>query len=122
MGTSAFSHLRYDLDTYIIELQRVANLAASFLIRDSLIRHDYLRDINSSIRDYQSRFDAEINPQKKIGIIEELKAELKLTEKEYQMLRMKDRVIYAVTDVFEEHGVLKYAKIAGGVVGGGIEA
>lgn len=122
MGTSAFSHLRYDLNTYIVELQRVANLAASFLIKDALIRHDYLRDIDSSVRDYQSRFDAEMNPQKRIELIEELKAELKLTEREYQMLRMKDRVIYAVTDVFEEHGVLKYAKIAGGVVGGGAEA
>ena len=122
MGTSAFSHLRYDLDNYIVELQRVANLAASFLIKDALVRHDYLQDVDASIRDYQSRFDSEMNPQKKMEIIEDLKAELKLTEREYQMLRMKDRVIYAVTDVFEEHGVLKYAKIAGGVVGGGMEA
>ncbi|MGG7444531.1 DUF4225 domain-containing protein [Kosakonia oryzendophytica] len=121
MGTSAFSHLRYDLDNYILELQRISTLAASFLIKDSLIRSDYLLEIDNSIRDYQSRFDAEMNPQKRIEIIEELKAEVKLTEREYQMLRMKDRVIYVVTDVFEEHGVLKYAKIAGGVVGGGLE-
>ncbi|PDO89044.1 MULTISPECIES: DUF4225 domain-containing protein [Kosakonia] len=122
MGTSAYSHLRYDLNNYIVELQRVATIAASFIIKDSIIRNEYLRDIDASVRDYQSRFDAEMNPQKKMEIIEELKAELKLTQREYQMLRMKDRVIYAVTDVFEEHGVLKYAKIAGGVVGGGLEA
>lgn len=122
MGTNAFSHLRYDFDNYIIELQRVTMLAASFLINDSLIRNGYLLDIDSGIRDYQSRFDAEKNPHRKIAIIEELKAEVKLTEREYQMLRMKDRIIYTVTDVFEEHGIMKYARIAGGVVGGGLEA
>lgn len=121
MGTSAYSHLRYDLNNYIVELQRVATLAASFIIKDSIIRNEYLGEIDSTVRDYQSRFDAEINPHKKMEIIEDLKAEVKLTQREYQMLRMKDRVIYVVTDVFEEHGVLKYAKIAGGVVGGGIE-
>lgn len=109
------------LQNYIVELQRVATLAASFIIKDSIIRNEYLGEIDSSIRDYQSRFDAEINPQKKMEIIEDLKAELKLTQREYQMLRMKDRVFYVVADVFEEHGVLKYAKVAAGVVGGGIE-
>ena len=122
MGTSAYSHLRYDLNTYIVELQRVDNIACNFIIKDSIIRNEYLGEIDSTVRDYQSRFDAEINPHKKMEIIEDLKAEVKLTQREYQMLRMKDRVIYVVTDVFEEHGVLKYAKVAAGVVGGGIEA
>lgn len=122
MSTSAISHLRYDFDNYIVELQRLTNLASIFIIKDALIRYDYLHEINVDIQDYQSRFDAEINPQKKIEIIEDLKAEVRLTESEYQILRMKDHVTYIVTDVFEEHGILKYAKIAGGIVAGGMEA
>ncbi|WP_261641015.1 DUF4225 domain-containing protein [Erwinia mallotivora] len=122
MAINAYSHLRYDLDNYIVELQRVSELAATFLIKDALNRHDYLREISADIRDYQSRFDNEKNPHNQTGIIEELKAELKLTEREYQMLRMKDHVTYIVTDVFEEHGVLKYAKVAGGIFGGSMEA
>ncbi|WP_267432510.1 DUF4225 domain-containing protein [Erwinia psidii] len=100
----------------------MSELAATFLIKDALNRHDYLREISADIRDYQSRFDNEKNPHNQTGIIEELKAELKLTEREYQMLRMKDHVTYIVTDVFEEHGVMKYAKVAGGIVAGGAEA
>lgn len=122
MSTSAISHLWYDFDNYIVELQRLTNLASIFIIKDALIRYDYLHEINVDIQDYQSRFDAEINPQKKIEIIEDLKAEVRLTESEYQILRMKDHVTYIVTDVFEEHGILKYAKIAGGIVAGGMEA
>lgn len=122
MSTSAISHLRYDFDNYIVELQRLTNLASIFIIKDALIRYDYLHEINVDIQYYQSRFDTEINPQKKIEIIEDLKAEVRLTESEYQILRMKDHVTYIVTDVFEEHGILKYAKIAGGIVAGGMEA
>ncbi|MEW5291557.1 DUF4225 domain-containing protein [Erwinia papayae] len=121
MAINAYSHLRYDLDNYIVELQRVSELAATFLIKDALNRHDYLREISADIRDYQSRFDNEKNPHIQTGIIEELKAELKLAEREYQMLRMKDYVTYVVTDIFEEHGVIKYAKVAGGVLGGGMQ-
>lgn len=122
MSTSAILHLRYDFDNYIVELQRLTNLASIFIIKDALIRYDYLHEINVDIQYYQSRFDTEINPQKKIEIIEDLKAEVRLTESEYQILRMKDHVTYIVTDVFEEHGILKYAKIAGGIVAGGMEA
>ncbi len=118
---SALAHLRYDLNNYIVELRRISNLASVFLIKDEFIRNSYLNEIEMSIKDYESRFNNERNPLKQREIIFELKEDVELENKEYQLLRMKDHVTYMVTDIFEEHGVLKYAKMAGGVVTGGLE-
>lgn len=122
MGTPAISHLRYDLDRYISELRRVANLAATFLIKDAFNRIEYIREIEDSIRNYEDEFHSSLELSVKNNVIERLKDELSLTEREYQILRMKDHVTYIITDVFEEHGIIKYAKIGGGIVAGGIEA
>ncbi|QKJ85096.1 DUF4225 domain-containing protein [Paramixta manurensis] len=121
MGTAAYAHLRYDLDSYITELRRMANLASVFLIKDALIKMDYLRDIENGISEYEHRFNADISPVSKSSVINDLKEEVRLTEREYQILRMKDRITYIITDVFEEHGVIKYAKIGGGVLAGSAE-
>jgi len=121
MATGAIAHLKYDLDNYINALRRVSSLAATFLISDSLIRKGYLTEVEDFILSIEQRFKSELYPQKKIAIIEELKAETKLTEKEYQILRMKDYTTYIVTDIFEDQGVVKYAKIGGGVLSGGIQ-
>lgn len=42
MGTSAISHFRYDFDNYVVELQTITNRAAAFLIKDSVMRNEYL--------------------------------------------------------------------------------
>ncbi|NRN30896.1 DUF4225 domain-containing protein, partial [Photorhabdus heterorhabditis] len=44
-----------------------------------------------------------------------------VTEKEYQILRRKDYTKYIITDIFEDQGVVKYAKIGAGVVAGGVQ-
>ncbi|EBP4342234.1 DUF4225 domain-containing protein [Salmonella enterica] len=118
---SALSHLRYDLNNYIVDLRRIANLAATFLIEDQFIKISYLNEIEMSISDYEFRFNNERNPFKQREIIFELSNEVELERKEYDILRTKDRVTYLITDIFEEHGVLKYTKIAGGVVTGSLE-
>lgn len=122
MGTAGIAHFRYDLNRYISELRRVSNLAATFLIKSSIVRQEYLQDVEEGIRTYEKRFNANVNPYDNVKVIDDLKSELNLTNKEYQILRMKDYATYIITDVFEEHGVIKYAKIGAGVVSGGAEA
>ncbi|MEK9495041.1 DUF4225 domain-containing protein [Photorhabdus sp. P32] len=51
-------------------------------------------------------------------MVYEVKDEYEITEREYQALRRKDYTKYIVTDIFEDQGVVKYAKIGGGVVAG----
>lgn len=121
MGTAAISHLRYDLDRYIIELRRISNLAATFLLSDPLNRLVYLSAIDEDIRHYENEFNDSLNPSVKKGVVERLKNDVSITEKEYQILRMKDYVTYIVTDIFEERGIVKYAKIGGGMAAGSIE-
>ncbi|WP_254361371.1 DUF4225 domain-containing protein, partial [Photorhabdus heterorhabditis] len=45
-----------------------------------------------------------------------------VTEKEYQILRRKDYTKYIITDIFEDQGVVKYAKIGAGVVAGIVQS
>ncbi|EQA0095455.1 DUF4225 domain-containing protein, partial [Escherichia coli] len=118
---SALVNLRYDLNKYIVELRRISNLAATFLMEDDFIKNFYLNEVEISINNYNFRFNNERNPFKQREIVFELKEEVELEKKEYDILRMKDHVTYMVTDMFEEQGVLKYVKIFGGVATGGIE-
>lgn len=122
MGTAAFAHLRYDLDNYIIEFRRISNLAAAFILRDSSVRREYIRDVESSIAEYERRFNNDLDSFHRMAVINELKADVDLTAREYKMLRMKDYVTYVVTDIFEDQGVVKYIKISGGVLAGGVQA
>lgn len=118
---SALANLRYDLNKYIVELRRVSNLAATFLIKNELTKLEYLSEIENDINYYEFKFNNEHNPNKKRELLFEFKKVVELANKEYQILRTKDHVTYYVTDVFEDHGVIKYAKIAGGVVAGSLE-
>lgn len=112
------SHLSYDLNNYASLLKRKAHLAASFFIEDSQLRMSYLKEIddfvNIKTREFKNTFD--VNEKKRL--VYEVKDEYEVTEKEYQVLRRKDYTKYIVTDIFEDHGVVKYAKIGGGVVAG----
>lgn len=58
---------------------------------------------------------------KKKRLVYAVKDEYEITEKEYQALRRKDYTKYIVTDIFEDQGVVKYAKIGGGVVAGSVQ-
>ncbi|HDR2159151.1 TPA: DUF4225 domain-containing protein [Enterobacter cancerogenus] len=118
---SALTNLRYDLNNYIVELRRISNLAATFLMKSDITKMQYLNDIENDIFDYETRFNNERNPYIKREIVFELKREVELANKEYQILRTNDHVTYYVTDIFEDQGVIKYSKIAGGVVAGTLE-
>lgn len=118
---SALTNLRYDLNNYIVELRRISNLAATFLMKSDITKMQYLNDIENDIFDYETRFNNERNPYIKREIVFELKREVDLANKEYQILRKNDHVTYYVTDIFEDQGVIKYSKIAGGVVAGTLE-
>ncbi|WP_323838419.1 DUF4225 domain-containing protein [Photorhabdus africana] len=112
------SHLSYDLNNYASSLKRKAHLAASFFIEDSQLRMSYLKEIddfvNIKTREFKNTFD--VNEKKRL--VYAVKDEYEITEKEYQALRRKDYTKYIVTDIFEDQGVVKYAKIGGGVVAG----
>ncbi|MCW7764683.1 DUF4225 domain-containing protein [Photorhabdus luminescens] len=116
------SHLSYDLNNYASSLKRKAHLAASFFIEDSQLRMSYLKEIddfvNIKTREFKNTFD--VNEKKRL--VYEVKDEYEITEREYQALRRKDYTKYIVTDIFEDQGVVKYAKIGGGVVAGGAQA
>ena len=118
---SALTNLRYDLNNYIVELRRISNLAATFLMKSDITKMQYLNDIENDIFDYETKFNNERNPYIKREIVFELKREVDLANKEYQILRKNGHVTYYVTDIFEDQGVIKYSKIAGGVVAGTLE-
>ncbi|RAW88374.1 DUF4225 domain-containing protein [Photorhabdus laumondii] len=116
------SHLSYDLNNYASSLKRKAHLAASFFIEDSQLRMSYLKEVddfvNIKTREFKNTFD--VNEKKRL--VYAVKDEYEITEKEYQALRRKDYTKYIVTDIFEDQGVVKYAKIGGGVVAGSVQA
>ncbi|CAQ83714.1 MULTISPECIES: DUF4225 domain-containing protein [Photorhabdus] len=116
------SHLSYDLNNYASSLKRKAHLAATFFIEDSQLRMSYLKEIddfvNIKTREFKNTFD--VNEKKRL--VYEVKDEYEITEKEYQALRRKDYTKYIVTDIFEDQGVVKYAKIGGGVVAGIVQS
>ncbi|MCS3601457.1 hypothetical protein M2371_000643 [Buttiauxella sp. BIGb0471] len=121
MGTSAISHLKYDMDNYVVALKRVANLAASFFLEDAIIRMNYLKEIDDYIIEMNYRFHQTLDPNERMRIVNDVKAEADMAEREYQILRLGDYTKYFSTEIFEEQGVLKYVKIAGGVVAGGAQ-
>ncbi|TDB61693.1 DUF4225 domain-containing protein [Photorhabdus khanii] len=112
------SHLSYDLNNYASSLKRKAHLAASFFIEDSQLRMSYLKEIDDfvNMKTYEFKNTYDISEKKRL--IYEVRDEYETTEKEYQILRRKDYTKYIVTDIFEDQGVVKYAKIGGGVVAG----
>ncbi|WP_195918396.1 DUF4225 domain-containing protein [Erwinia sorbitola] len=121
MATSAIAHLKYDLDHYASALRRTATLAASFFIKNSLIRFEYLKDIEDDLNEANRRFHDTFDPNEKIRIINEVKADAELTEREYQLLRQGSYTKYIITDIFEDQGVIKYAKVGVGVVSGVVQ-
>jgi hypothetical protein len=103
-------------------LRRSALLASSFFIEDKTIRMEYIKEIDDFINTLRVKITSptlEFSDQN--AILKEIRKERESTEKEYQKLRTGDYIKYIVTDIFEDQGVLKYAKIASGVVSGGFQ-
>ncbi len=121
MGTAAIAHLKYDLDNYVVALKRVANLAAAFLFEDPIIKMSYLKEIDDYVNDMNYRFHQTFDTNERMRVINDVKAEADMAEREYQILRQGNFTTYFTTEIFEDQGVLKYAKITGGVVAGGLQ-
>lgn len=104
-------------------LRRVALLASSFFIQDKTLRIRYLREIEDFINETEMKLKSStISFFDKNHILHELVTEREETERDYQKLRTGDYVKYIVTNIFEDQGILKYTKIASGVVSGGFQA
>ncbi|MBN3064905.1 DUF4225 domain-containing protein [Pectobacterium aquaticum] len=104
-------------------LRRVALLASSFFIQDKTLRMRYLREIEDFINETEMKLrSSTISFFDKNHILHELVTEREETERDYQKLRTGDYVKYIVTDIFEDQGVLKYTKIASGIISGGFQA
>lgn len=101
---SAIAHLKYDQDNYASALRRTATLAASFFIESPLIRFEYLKEVEDDLNEANRRFHATFDPNEKIRIVNEVKADAELTEREYQRLRQGSYTKYLVTDIFEDQG------------------
>ena len=122
MGTSAIAHLKYDLDNYILDLQRTATLASSYFIENYHVRREYLRDIDEFIRDVNRRFRNTLDINERMRIITEARTESEMARREYQILRQGNYTKYIITEIFEDQGLIKYAKITGEIVVGGAQA
>lgn len=122
MGTSAIAHLKYDLDKYVVDLKRIATLASTFFIENYHIRREYLREIDEYINDINRRFRSTFDVNERMRLIAEIVAERDLAHREYQILRQGSYTKYIATEIFEDQGVIKYAKITGGVIAGGVQA
>lgn len=123
MSSSLLYSLSDDFDRYCRELMMLSDRAAAFMIKDSLVRTEYLYDVSNSIKNYQVEFEREkSNPFRQGEVLQKLKDEYEIAHQEYQSLRTNNYVTYLITDVFEEHGVIKYGKMAVGVVSGGLQA
>ena len=79
---------------------------------------EYIHEIEGVIKEITARFNSTFDVNERMRLINILKAEFELAEREYQLLRMGNHIKYIVTDIFEDHGILKYAKIGGGILAG----
>jgi len=120
MGTAAIAHLKYDLDNHAIDLIRIATLASSYFIESYQLRKEYLREIDNFINDINRRFRNTFDINERMRLIMEVRAESDLAHREYQILRQGNYTKFVVTEIFEEQGLIKYAKMGGGVVAGGL--
>lgn len=121
MGTAAISHLKYDLDRHALDLRRIATLASSYFIENYQVRREYLRDVDEFINHINTRFRNTFDINERMRLINEMRAESELAHREYQILRQGDFTKYISTEIFEDQGIVKYAKIGVGVVAGGIQ-
>lgn len=119
--TSAYAHLKYDLDNYASALRRIATLASSFFFTGKLTRMEYLKEIEDVILNIERRFHSTFDVNEKMRLVREIKEEYASAEREYQMLRRGDYTKKIVTEIFEEQGVLKYAIIGADIVGAGVQ-
>ncbi len=104
-----------------MDLRRIATLASSYFIENYQVRRDYLREVDEFINNINMRFRNTFDVNERMRLITEMRAESDLAHREYQMLRQGNYTKYIITEIFEDQGVVKYAKIGGGVISGAVE-
>ncbi|NDJ57412.1 DUF4225 domain-containing protein [Enterobacteriaceae bacterium 4M9] len=121
MSTVAILTIRFYEES--AQLKRVALLASGFFIENSAIRMEYLKDIDDFVNMIYSKISSSLYSfHDKSLSLQELSNERESTEKEYQKLRQGDYTKYLTTDIFEEHGVLKYMPVAADIFSGAFQA
>ncbi|CAI1678945.1 MULTISPECIES: DUF4225 domain-containing protein [Serratia] len=118
MGTTAIAHLKYDLDRHAVDLRRIATLASAYFMPDYQTRREYLREVEEFINNINRRFKNTFDINERMRLIYEMRAESELASQEYQILRQGNYTKYLITDIYEDQGVIKYAKIGWGVATG----
>ncbi|WP_437434150.1 hypothetical protein [Yokenella regensburgei] len=65
MGTAAIIYLRIDLERYALALCCVANLGATFFIKSTLSRMEYIQEIGNLITEITKEFNltSDVNEQ-----------------------------------------------------------
>ncbi|MFT2790332.1 DUF4225 domain-containing protein [Serratia sp. T13T92] len=122
MGTTAIAHLKYDLDRHATDLRRIATLASAYFMPDYQTRREYLRQVEEFINNINRKFKNTFDINERMRLIYEMRAESELASQEYQILRQGNYTKYLITDIYEDQGVVKYAKIGWGVVTGSGQA
>lgn len=115
MGTTAIAHLKYDLDRHAVDLKRIATLASAYFMNDYQTRREYLRQVDEFINNINRKFKNTFDVNERMRLIYEMRAESELANREYQILRQGNYTKYLITDLYEDQGVVKYAKIGWGI-------
>ncbi len=125
MGTAAISHLQYRSLTICPFFTQNRNTCFNIFIESPLVKFEYLQEIENTINNILHRFNSSYDINEKTRLINELKMESETARKEYQLFRQGNYDKYITTDIFEEHGLIKYVKLifdivasVGQVVGG----
>lgn len=118
MGAPVYSHQRYSLNNHASNLRRIATLASTFFIKDKIIRLDYLKEIEAIIDNITTRFNMTFDVNERARLVHELEHEAEIAQREYQMLRQGNYQKYLVTELFEDQGIIKYAKVGAAILGG----
>ncbi|WP_447874107.1 hypothetical protein [Serratia fonticola] len=111
MGTTAIAHLKYDLDRHATDLRRIATLASAYFMPDYQTRREYLRQVEEFINNINRKFKNTFDINERMRLIYEMRSESELASQEYQILRQGNYTKYLITDIYEDQGVVKYAKI-----------
>ncbi|BET98242.1 DUF4225 domain-containing protein [Xenorhabdus taiwanensis] len=115
-------HTLDDFITYEAKLRRTTDLAARYILDDPGVKARYRKEINDVIEDIRRDYNnSGFNVEKKRELVRELKYEYESEEEAYQQARRLDYGKYKFTEIFEDTGVIKYAKTTGKILGGVVQ-
>ncbi|PHM46797.1 hypothetical protein Xmir_03917 [Xenorhabdus miraniensis] len=111
-----------DFNTYASKLRRTTDLAARYILDDPGVKARYRKEINDVIEDIRRDYNnSQGNIEKKRELVREIKYEYESEEEAYQQARRLDYGKYKLTELFEDTGVIKYAKTTGKILGGVVQ-